>query len=229
MNNFLVGVLLSSFFSITSFCFSQVPQKEFLLSDYQESEYSKFEIHKTIPKSIRAQALIALSYYPELRDISIVFKLKETRTPLTSRPRLMHIFKAAKKRTYLITISTKSNSLLDSILFKNLPFNAQIGVLGHEIAHIAFYINKSTWQMLGVGFGQLSKSYTTKFEYDTDMRFIEHGLGHQLYDWSSYVRKVFNLSEYLGPDNALENDGLSERYMNPDTIINTMKDLSIYE
>jgi len=64
-------------------------------------------------------------------------------------------------------------------------------------------------------------------EFTTDMSCINHGLGYQLLDWSTNVRENLKRVNWLGAVN-LNNDVQSERYMNPNTIINIIKNHSLY-
>lgn len=206
---------------------AQTPKLSFSQADYDSAYYYQFSQNKVIPEELRPQALIALSFYPELKEAHVVFKLKKKVTPLTSRPKVGSIFRRASKRTYVITISTESIGMLDPILFKNLPYNAQIGVLGHEIAHALDYHSKSSWQILGIAMGMISSKYTDRFEYNTDLRCIEHGLGHQLYAWSKYVREALDISMWKGAEN--DDTSAKERYMDPETIKRYMHGLRIYD
>lgn len=179
---------------------------------------SKFGNHKTLIASYEKQMLIALSYFPELKDIKIKFRLKNRETPLATRPTVLSMFRSAKKRTYIITISKKSSNYLDAIVFKNLNYNAQIGVLGHELCHISDYLNKGFGKMSNVVFIEIfSKKAVDKFEFNTDLNCINHGLGYQLLDWSINVRENLKRVNWLGAVN-LTADEKSERYMNPSTI-----------
>jgi predicted SprT family Zn-dependent metalloprotease len=206
---------------------SQVIRKEFSSNDTINFEVLKTEFgqNKTIPKEFEKQILVALSFYSELRNTKIVFKVKKSIVPLASRPTFWSVFKRRKNRTYKIMISSKTIGFLTPILLKNLSYNAQIGVLGHEIAHIAEYIHKNSWQIIGMGFGQLSGKYIDKFEYATDMRCIEHGLGYQLLAWSMQVREKLQLKEWKN----VSAKSSSERYMNPDTIEKYIKESKKYQ
>jgi len=179
---------------------------------------SKFGNHKTLIADYEKQMLIALSYFPELKDIKIKFKLKNRETPLATRPTVVSMFRSAKKRTYIISISKKSTNYLDAIVFKNLNYNAQIGVLGHELCHISEYLNKGFGKMCNVAAIEIfSKKAVDKFEFNTDLNCINHGLGYQLLDWSINVRENLKRVNWLGAVN-LTADEKSERYMNPSTI-----------
>lgn len=205
---------------------AQHPVRQFSKGNYNEAALSANVKNKKIPQGIRAQVLIALSFYPELKDRKIVFRLRKRNTPLTSRPRIFGVFRSRKKRPYVITISTKAGTPFDPIMFHNLPYNAQIGVLGHELGHISHYNSQSSWKLLGLPFNLLSKKFTDHFEFNTDLICIEHGLGHQLYAWSSYVREALNISEWKGTSGS---DTVDQRYMNPETIRKFMSENSIYE
>jgi len=210
---------------------AQEPIIEFIKADFDHSKYAQNEVNKEIPLSIKSQALIALSFYPELKNTKIIFRFKKGNTPLTSRPRVWSTFKKASNRTYIITISRKSNKRLSPILFSNLPYNAQIGVLGHELGHIMDYNTKSTGQILGVLFDRISAKKINRSELNIDRICIDHGLGHQLLAWSTYVRKALNIDEWNGASNYFsnKNDKLNQRYMSPKAIQLAIKEHPFYQ
>ena len=68
--------------------------------------------------------------------------------------------------------------------------NAKVGLLGHELAHIECYEEKSNFDLLVTGLKYLlSEKFKHEFEIDTDKRTIDHGLGWQLYDFELYMTK----------------------------------------
>lgn len=189
----------------------------------------QFGNYKIIPKDFETQTLLALSYFPELKDIKIKFRLKNRTTPLATRPSFFSMFRAAKKRTYIITISQKSTSYLDAIALKNLNFNAQIGVLGHELCHISDYLNRGFSKMNRIGVDIIfSKKRIDTLEFNTDKSCIDHGLGYQLLAWSINVRENLKRENWLGAVN-LTKDENSERYMNPSTITNIINNHPLYK
>lgn len=214
------------------FLFGQHPVKTFRVEEFKSERFEQYASNKKFPREIEPQVLTALSYYPELKDIKIEFRIKKRNTPLTSRPRIFSVFRKKKNRKYIITISSESSDRLVPILFSNLPYNAQIGVLGHELAHIADYNTKNTFQLLGLSFGMLSAKYVDKFEWNTDKRTIEHGLGYQLYAWSSYVRKALDIKEWHGASQDVDEGNkpsINERYMGPSTILGQIKSSGKYQ
>lgn len=218
------------FFVATNVC-AQHPIELFQKESFDIDTYSDWSLNKTIPESIRASVLTALSYYPELRDSRVVFRLKKRKTPLTSRPRISSIFRKKKNRTYVITISIKSNERLEPILFQNLPYNAQIGVIGHELGHIVEYNSKHSFQILGLSFKILNPKFVNSFEFNTDRVAIEHGLGYQLKDWSVFVRKALKITEWQGASKDVDAGNainVDQRYMNPETIQKYIDSTSIY-
>lgn len=125
-------------------------KQDSLTQDNLASLRSRFRDNKVLAPKYEIQILIALSYFPELKDTKIKFRIKNSTTPLTTRPTLYSMFRSAKKRTYIITISEKSTKYLDTILLRNLNYNAQIGVLGHELCHVSDYLNKGFSKMWNV-------------------------------------------------------------------------------
>ena len=204
---------------------------------FNENSFSKQEIamlkstygqNKTFIEDYEKQILITLSYFPELKDVTIIFRKKNRKTPLATRPTFLSMFRQAKKRTYVITISNKSTDYLNAIIFKNLTYNAQIGVLSHELAHISEYLNKGFGKMLVIAKNELfCPKAVDKLEYSTDLSSINHGLGYQLLEWSTGVRANLKRANWLGAANL--SDKKSERYMNPSTIAEIISKHSLYQ
>lgn len=188
--------------------------------------------NKVLPSGYEKPALIALSYYPRLSDIRIEFRYTTKGPPLQARPTIWStLTRSASKRTYLIKIAVKSNPIFEPILLENLPFDAQVGVLGHELAHIQEFSNKSFWGMLGVLFGNLSSKYMDRMEYATDDLVIRQGLGYQLLAWSIHCTRA--VEDYLQSQKGeipgfLKGALQNERYMKPATIKKRMSELEIY-
>jgi hypothetical protein len=199
----------------------QIPEKEFHEHSLNETEFrllkEKLSVNKIIPAEYEKPILIALSYFPELLNTAITFRVKKTRTPLSSRPAWTALLQSKRNRKYIITISDSTIAHLSPILFKQLDFNSQVGVIGHELSHIADFASKGFWGLTRIGFGNLSQRYLDRFEYRTDSICIAHGLGYQLLSWSIFVRKALMHENWTGADN-IHSMMQRERYMNPETI-----------
>lgn len=202
----LIPVVLLAFFQseVNSF-----DQKLIAQASNTDSLRLLYGNRKILPKGYERQALLALAHYPELKNVFIEFKMVEAESPFVSRPTVLStLFRSASKRHYLVLISTKSNGWLGEILIDDLPFEAQVGVLGHELAHTVNFVDRSFFKMLRVPIGNLSTEYLNKFEYATDQRAIDHGLGCNLLQWSTFVSGKVPAAFKNGP----------ERYMRPETI-----------
>ncbi|MFN3403748.1 MAG: hypothetical protein ACK40G_06610 [Cytophagaceae bacterium] len=197
--------------------------KEYKKEDFEGKLDSLNELYgknKELPKGYELQALIALSHYPQLKDIPIKFIVHPAYIPLTSKPALLSIFRKKDKWYYIITISSSSSPNMDNILLKNLSFNAQVGVLGHELAHTVFYLDKDWSDILSLGINYLIPYFRGQFEKDTDRRAVRYGLGWQLYDYSSYVRAL--------PDMKPHTEWVDQYYLSPERIIAYMKKVPGY-
>lgn len=224
---FLIGTLFLPF--ILS---GQKIVKEFTPTTFTSGQLSElkneFGTNKIIPKEYEPQILIALSYFPELKNSAIEFRIKKTKTPLASRPKIVGLLQGASSRKYIITISEQSNALLEPILLKNLAFNAQIGVLGHELSHVSDYCTKGFRKLSNLLLIEIfSKKQVDQFEGRTDLICIQHGLGYQLLDWSKSVRQKLKKEYWRGANNS-ESRASKERYLNPETILHYIHTTSIY-
>lgn len=171
------------------------------------AEYGR---HKELPPGYELQALLALSHYPELKDVRIRFIVDDVSIPLSSRPHWASMLRSARKRTYLVVIDSHLEGDRDALLLKNQPFNAQVGIIGHELAHTVYYLDRSFFGILGDALCQLS-SCRVRFERETDRRLVDYGLGWQRYDHALFVR-----SQFLGSvEAALATEGGGGAYMSP--------------
>jgi hypothetical protein len=216
MKNFIL--LSLGFFSVSTQTRAQVlPQKEVTPTFISAHFTDSLLINKQMDSTYKQQIIGALLFYPELKNIKIKFKVKKAIVPLSARPRVWATFQKPQNRKYLIVISSSSIGKLEPILLKNLSFNAQVGVLGHEISHIADFNQRHGLYFVKLLFMQFSRKAMDVFENNTDRRTIEHGLGYQLLAWSTEVRHNLKIKEWGGATkNGIQN---RERYMSPKTIM----------
>lgn len=194
-----------------------VPQKEITPAFVSAHFNDSLLCNKQMDSTFKQQISGALMFYPELKNTKIKFKIKKAIVPLSARPRVWATFQKPKNRKYLIVISSASIGKLEPILLKNLSFNAQVGVLGHEISHIADFNQRKGLYFVKLLFMQFSKKAMDIFENNTDRRTIEHGLGYQLLAWSTEVRQNLKIKEWGGAaKNGIQE---RERYMSPKTIM----------
>jgi hypothetical protein len=178
----------------------------------------EFAVNKNIPVEFRKPVLKALSYFPELKKIRVNFVIKKKYTPLSTHPSFWSMIKRKNHRTYIITISNETIDTLSHLLYKNLTYTEQVGIMGHELSHVVDFNNKNFFQSIGNAIGHLSKHFVDKMEYKTDLICIQHGLGKYLETYSMHVRKTMHVKYWRGVDHVFEKDDHIERYMNPSTI-----------
>ncbi len=173
---------------------------------------AEFGRNKELPEGFELQALIALSHYPELKNTRIRFIVEDVDIPLSSRPYWASMLRSAGMRTYLVVIDSERDGERDEVLLKRQPFNAQIGIIGHELAHTVYYLDRSFFGIINDALCQLSDC-RVNFERQTDRRTVEYGLGWQRFDHSVFIRTSRGLdpmaepnsaSTYLGPPELLD-------------------------
>lgn len=162
-------------------------------------------LNKEYPAEYEMQFLLALSHFPELKEVHIILKNSAENTTMACRPQVSSLFK--NTRTYYILINNREN--FDGILLSDVPFNAQVGVIGHEIAHVLDYEQKSVKGIIATGIGYLFEGYKRELEHRIDTMTAERGLGWQLYDWATYAMydsdatqqyKDFKKRIYMSPE-----------------------------
>lgn len=177
----------------------------------------EFGKNKKMPSRYERQILYALSYFPELKNTKIEFRIKKSSGGIIStRPSIGSLLRKSNKRTYIVVIN-------DSIAGRTLPsfsgadVNGQVGILGHEFCHIVDFNHQTGLSLMGLGVSHVSNGFMDRFEYKTDSMNIERGLGHQLLAWKQYLDKGFAA---MRPNNSPPSQKtiVHERYMSVEQI-----------
>jgi hypothetical protein len=187
-------------------------------------------VNKTIPPGFEKQILFALSYFPELKNSKIKFRMKKSKSGIiATRPAWTSVFRRSSRRTYIVIINDMKG--VDSaryIQWRNSPVNGQVGIVGHELCHILYFNARSGFGLIGLGIKHVSRRFMDEFENKTDSVNIERGLGYQLLDWNIYLRKAFGMKDpESGPD-PFAGEQKRERYMSPASIRRMMAKTPIY-
>lgn len=131
------------------------------------------------------EALIeAAKEFPELEGTYIEIRRKRIGTMMAARPKPGFIFRKPDKRRYIIYITDKPGMNAEKI-YSGMSYNAQLGVLGHELSHILDYKSKNNWQMLGFGIKYVFRKKA--IEAETDCIAVERGFGEELIEYTRYI------------------------------------------
>lgn len=211
----IITLLALSFYSHFALPCSKDHLKQIEARHYQYNVDSLKRLYgknKEIPKTYERQILIALSHYPELANTHIRFEQSAINTTLNVRPSISSMFlHNTKEREYIIRINNQQE---DSVInISQVPFEAQIGLFGHEFSHIVDYSQKGFWGMFGRLISYLSEKTKKDYERQTDRLTIVHGLGLQLQEWSHFVLyeskakvtyKKYKMYNYMQPQEIAE-------------------------
>jgi len=196
--------------------YSQLPAKEIEQNEWihktQELK-GKYGENKNLLSEFELASLIALSKYPELLPLKIDVVYAKIKTTMQARPTIGSLFKRKKNRIYKVFINSKEEKLKLCAL-KNIPFDAQVGALAHEFAHVLHYSSKSSLELIGEGFRYwLSKEFRSRFERANDLETINRGFGWQVYHFTYFILNESNASSkykaykrkfYYSPDEIEE-------------------------
>ncbi len=154
-----------------------------------DSLKSLYGLNKQIPRDYSLQCLIALSAFPELKNVTIEFELTSDGAPMESGFHIPSLLKPREKRRYKISLNEYDESILAPILLKNLPFDAQVAILVHELGHTKYYEQLTSIEIISWAIKYaLFPSYRQSHEKSTDKLVIYRGFGHELLEYSLFVR-----------------------------------------
>lgn len=227
---FTLLIFHSNIFSQSTILLPSKPARDIADSAAIHFEHLKklYGNNKEIAAQYEKQIIYALSYFPELANAKIKFKIKNsTKGIISTRPTIGGIFRRSSKRKYLVLIFQPSapNTIP---LFSNAGINGQVGILGHELCHILYFNNKTGLGLIGLGINHVSTKYMDGFERRTDSVDISRGLGYQLMAWKSYLDKAFGAMR--GNDEPIREEFPGgKRYMSVAAIEEQIQNTAIYK
>ncbi|AYN68919.1 hypothetical protein D1013_16805 [Euzebyella marina] len=168
------------------------------------------------PKSIKAEAEKALSYYPELNQTSVNFKFKPNipKSTMRAQPTFWSLFRSRKKRKYVVLISKRVKISDRIFLTEDIPEEIMVGWLGHELGHIMDYKNRSSWNLIWFGIKySFSGAYIREAERAADTYAVSHGMADYILKTKSFILDNAEIEEsykerirkyYLSPKEILK-------------------------
>lgn len=185
-----------------------------------KSELETFSQNKIIPKNLRDVVLKALSFYPEMKEMKIEFRISNNirKSVMQAQPRFTSMYGRRKWRSYMIKISQCFELKGKKIPIADLPEDVLVGWIGHELGHIMDYMRRNTWSMILFGIGYYtSKSFIVSAERAADTYAVNQGLG-------DYILKTkdFILHQAGMPEPYIQR--ITRLYLPPEEIMLLMKD-----
>ena len=145
--------------------------------------------NKGLPAGFEIQALLAYSAYPELKGVKVDMVLTQEGAPMESNFNMASLFGVGSNRHYRILLNNAEGTPYDEILLRSLPFDAQVGILAHELGHVAYYHRHNTLQIAKWGIKySTDDDFRAIHEKGTDMMVVYHGMGSQIWQYAHYVR-----------------------------------------
>ena len=171
--------------------------------------------NKIVPDAIWRETYVALSHYPELKDVPIEFKFKKNikKSFMQAQPKIGGLFKKRKNRGYLVFINEKFT--IDDEVFDitTVPSEVLIGWIGHELGHIMDYLDRTGAELLWFGMRYVtSKNYIREAERAADTYAVNHGLGEQIIATKNFILNHSRLSDNY-------KDRIQELYLSPEEIM----------
>ena len=192
---------------------------KFELTDYLDSlayykqKYGRKRHLHVKDEKLKLAFYVALSYYPELKDLNICLKLKAIPSTMQAQPEANFIFRNKKNRSYKILVNNDKN--INGMFYKDLSFNSLVGWIGHELAHVLDYSKKDNIKLLSfITSYVFSRKDMKKTEREADIETIKHGLGTQLLDGINFFHRNKKISKkykkkkqdfYLSPQEIIVN------------------------
>jgi len=190
-------------------------------SEEPGSGHLQFRNNKQIPAVIEKSALVALSFYPELKNttISFIFKKNIKTSVMQAQPVFMTLLGRRKDRRYRINISAQFKLIHSQMPIEQIPDTVMIGWIGHELGHIVDYEGRSNGAMVKFGYQYyFHPEYVKHAEMVADSFAVERGMGHYIVATKRFILDNADLpQEYK--------DKIKRLYLSPDVIVEQVRKL----
>lgn len=113
---------------------------------------------------------------------------------MAAQPDPDFLLKNPKKRSYKILINKMSEKKLGYSI-EALTLNQLVGIFGHELSHICQYKMRRNFGLAIMLINYLTTDFSKKVEFEADIIAIKHGLGWQVYDFTSFILNNANLNK----------------------------------
>ena len=171
--------------------------------------------NKIIPVEILEEAKVALSFFPELKDVRIEFKYKDNIDDsfMQAQPDFSDALRRKSKRSYNIYISDRFLIKDDKVSLEDVPSDVLIGWLAHELGHVMDYRDRTAMGMVIFGLNYItSDKFLVEAERMADVYAVNNGMSEYILATKNFIlnhagftdeykRKIATL--YLSPDEIL--------------------------
>jgi hypothetical protein len=142
--------------------------------------------NKTFQPKIKSAALVALSRYPELKNVRIEFLFRTITTTMATRPKI-NLKAFTKHRTYQIFLNNNEGKY-KALDIDSLSESIKIGWIAHELGHIVDYESRNTLSLIVMGVYYVTvPSFKKNIEQSVDIITIRHGLGDEHCEGVAYL------------------------------------------
>ena len=178
--------------------------------------------NKVIPEEIKKPVLEALSYFPELDDVDITFVFKDNirGSVMQAQPKFFSLLVDAKEnRKYKINITRMLVFGDLKTPIEEVPYDALVGWIGHELGHIMDYMDRSTTGMMRFGVKyMISDKKVVEAELTADGYAIGCGMGRHIMANKNYILNNENFEDAY-------KDKIRNLYMSPSQILSIQEAL----
>ena len=167
---------------------------------HQDSLARLFSNNKTFHPTIKSAALVALSRYPELKNVRIEFLFRPITPTMAARPKI-NLKAFTRHRTYQIFLNNNQgkHKALD---IDSLSESVKIGWIAHELGHIIDYESRNAFSLMAMGVYYLTvPSFKKNIEQSVDIITIRHGFGYEHCEGVEYLLYGSKASEKYKKNN----------------------------
>jgi hypothetical protein len=188
-------------------------------TDPVSAEVMKYKHNKKIPAAIEKNVLLALAFYPSLKDATIdfIFKPDLKTSVMQAQPVFSTLLNKRSKRKYRVNISEHFSLINAKMPILEVPDDVMIGWIGHELGHIMDYEGMTNMQLVSYGYRYyFHDSFVKHAEMVADSLAVERGMGKYIVATKRFILDHADLPKHY-------KDKIRRLYLSPDVIVEQVR------
>lgn len=133
-----------------------------------------------------------MCFYPKLEYKKIIISSGPSRKVANVKIKALDAIAGAEDRVYVIKFSSKTHSLIDTVIFENLSINSRVALISKQISMVQYYSTCVFFDVIDTYFKKHSIKNSKELNKDVNLKTIEAGQGFQLMDYTNEVFDKLN-------------------------------------
>ena len=128
-----------------------------------------------------------MCFYPKLEYQKIIISSGPSHKVANVKIKALDAIAGSEDRVYSIKFSSKTHSLIDTVIFEHLTIDSRVALISIQISMVQYYSTCVFFDVIDTYFKKNSIKRSKELNKDVNLKTIEAGQGFQLMDYTNEV------------------------------------------